>query len=342
VLSPDQFDAPIAHQRYSFEDDAFTLALQRARRALLQIVEREAAVITLHLGLSGAPRPYDLFALQLTTLSVDTPGQALAGARRLIQMSEEFIRGRRLLDTPYIQEMLALQQRVGDPRARSLVEPFGLPVGSFWSTNRGVTYVLRAVEEPTLVIASHEDERMRGLPATPLDLQDPRVLTVLHTRGWLTYRNTRGTIARRLREMEVGALLEAGVDDPPADAQQRRTLIAGSPEARAALQRRPAYRELSELAQRIPPGEDSLQGAQLSVAAGWALSHIVQEPELMGNLIVRFVPDDLDLVAQHSAVRIEAQWGRLSRAFKRHLARRYPSFVAGLALSTAAAAIPPA
>ena len=73
----------------------------------------------------------------------------------------------------------------------------------------------------------------------------------------------------------------------------------------------------------------TLDPAELSVAARWALATPAREPDVVGHLLARFVRYDYRLMAHHHRRIVEAEWGRYSEAKQRYLTATFPYMIQG-------------
>jgi hypothetical protein len=329
ILSPDQSAAPPVYRRFSYEAALIEEVYLRARPALLNLVEHEPVVVEFDPGITFCRAAGDLLGIQAALARVDTPRATLAHTRQLLELGHGLGEKARLLDDGYIDQMLALVKDVGDPRRRPLPPGIRLAVGSLWGDVDGPAYVLRPAAgsaRPTLLIATRPSKIGRGMAVTPLELGEQRVIDVLCQEGLLHYNNAAMLLPKRLGELEIDALLASGEDAPAANSTARRRQLAGSKAAQSALPQ--IYWELDAEQKQVASG-GTLDPAELSVAARWALATPAREPDVVGHLLARFVRYDYRLMAHHHRRIVEAEWDRYSEAKQRYLAKTFPYMIPG-------------
>src|SRR5262249_44377099 len=158
------------------------------------------------------------------------------------------------------------------------------------------------------------------------ELDEQRVVDMLHKEGFLTYANAPVLLRKRLGELEVEALLGAGDEQPAAEGAARRRQLASNAAIQSALP--PLYWELDAEQKRVASG-GALELARLSVEARWALSTPARDPDVVGHLQARFVRYDYRLMAHHHRRIIGAEWGRYSAAKRRYLQATFPYMIQG-------------
>jgi len=329
ILSPDQSAAPPVYRRFSYEAALIEQVYLQARPALLNLVENEPVVVELDAGLTFCRVAGDLLGIQAALARVDTPRATLAHTRELLELGHGLGEKVRLLDDGYIEQMLTLVKDVGDPRRRPLPPGIRLAVGSLWGDVDGSAYVLRPAAgsaRPTLLIATRPSKIGRGMAVTSLELDAPHVIDMLYQEGFLHYNNAAMLLPKRLGELEIDALLVSGEGAPAADAIARRRQLAGNKAAQAALLQ--LYWELDAEQKQVTFG-GTLDPADLSPAARWALATPAREPDVVGHLLARFVRYDYRLMAHHHRRIVEAEWGRYSEAKQRYLAATFPYMIQG-------------
>jgi hypothetical protein len=329
ILSPDQSAAPPVYRRFSYEAALIEQVYLQARPSLLNLVEHEPVVVELDAGITFCRAAGDLLGVQAALARVDTPRATLAHTRQLLELGKGLGEKVRLLDDGYIDQMLTLVHDVGDPRRRPLPPGIRLVVGSLWGDVDGSAYVLRPATgsaRPTLLIATRPSKIGRGMAVTPLELGEPRVIDVLFQEGFLHYNNAAMLLPKRLGELEIDALLASGEAAPAADATARRRQLAGNKAAQDALPQ--LYWELDAEQKQVTFG-GTLDPADLSVAARWALATPAREPDVVGHLLARFVRYDYRLMAHHHRRIVEAEWNRYSEAKQRYLAAIFPYMIQG-------------
>jgi hypothetical protein len=214
--------------------------------------------------------------------------------------------------------MLTLVAEVGDARRRPLPPEMVLGTTSLWADVGGVVYVLRPPADrsgDTIVIASRPDAALARMPVVTLELDEPRVVDVLHEKGYLRFGNEDKLLPRRLADLEQEAILAADLD-LPSDEQARRRLISRSSLVRGGLT--PLYFELDAERKRLESGA-AFEPQHLSPEARWALSTPERDTDIMVNLISRFVRYDERLALHHRRRSIEREWPRFSEAKRRYL-----------------------
>jgi hypothetical protein len=148
------------------------------------------------------------------------------------------------------------------------------------------------------------------------------VVDVLHEAGYLRYGNEEALLAKRIGELEVDALLSAGL--PPLndnDDKVRRRQLSRSAEARGALA--PLYWELDAEQKRLAAG-GRFEPQQLSPEARWALSTPARDTEIIVNLLARFVRYDYRLLLNHQRRSVQGAWERYGEARRRYLLKIAP------------------
>ncbi len=333
ILSPDQATAPPLRRRFSYEAALIEKVYLEAREALLTLVEGEPVVVEMDNGLTFCRNSVDVLGIQAVVARIDTPRDTLAKTRTLLELSQGLAEKSRLLDESYIDRMLELVKVVGDPRRRQLPPGIRLPnagrlLGSLWAEVAGPVYVLRSpAQKPgeTLVVAARPDEALRQFPVVPLELGDPLVVDIFHQEGLLHYNNVVTLLRKRLGELEIEALLAAGVA-PAVDATARRRQFGGAPAAQAALPQ--LYWELDAEQKRQAAGAP-FDPVRLSAEARWALSTPARDAEVVGHLLARFVRYDYRMMALHHRRIIRAEWGRYSEAKRRYLETMFPYMTQG-------------
>jgi hypothetical protein len=329
ILSPDQSAAPPVRRRFSYEAALIEQVYLDARATLLSLVESEPVIVEMDNGVTFCRVAADVLGVTAVVAHVDTPRATLAQTRKLLDLGQGLGEKVRLLDERYIDDMLALVGQVGDPRKRTLPGALRLPVGSLWADVAGTTYVLRPPAGRlgfTLLIATRPGEFGAGVPVTPLEIDDPRVIDVLAQEGYLHFGNAQMLLGKRLGDLEIEALLAAGEAAPAADSLARRRQFASIPAAQTAL---PAlYWELDAQQKRVLAG-GGLNVAQLSVEARWALATPARDADVVGHLLARFVRYDHRLMAHHHRRIIDAEWHRYSEAKRRDLEATFPYMTQG-------------
>src|SRR5829696_8248996 len=329
ILSPDQSAAPPVYRRFSYEAALIEQVYLQARPSLLNLVEHEPVVVELDAGITFCRVAGDLLGIQAALARVDTPRATLAHTRQLLELGHGLGEKVRLLDDGYIDQMLTLVKDVGDPRRRPLPPGIRLSVGSLWGDVDGSAYVLRPAAgstRPTLLIATRPSKIGRGMAVTPLELDEPRVINVLCQEGFLHYNNAAMLLPKRLGELEIDALLACGDAAPASDSTARRRQLAGNKAAQAALPQ--LYWELDAEQKQVTFG-GTLDPADLSVAARWALATPAREPDVVGHLLARFVRYDYRLLAHHHRRIVEAEWDRYSESKQRYLMATFPYMIEG-------------
>jgi len=335
ILSPDQSAAPPIYRRFSYEAALIEQVYLQARPSLLNLVEYEPVVVELDPGITFCRAAADLLGIQAALARVDTPRATLAHTRQLLELGHGLGEKVRLLDDGYIDQMLTLVHDVGDPRRRPLPPGIRLAVGSLWGDVDGSAYVLRPAAgsgRPTLLIATRPSKVGRGMAVTPLELDEPRVIDVLCQEGFLHHNNATMLLPKRLGELEIDALLASGESAPAADGAARRRQLAANKAAQAALPQ--LYWELDAEQKQVTSG-GTLDPADLSVAARWALATPAREPDVVGHLLARFVRYDYRLMAHHHRRIVEAEWGRYSESKQRYLTATFPYMIQGFVHPTA-------
>lgn len=338
ILSPEQAEAPPLRRRFSYEAALIELVYIEAKPTLLHLIADEAALVELDAGLTFCRVPSDLLGISSALARIDTPSGTLDSTRDLLDLALNLGERSRLLDDGYIDQMLALVAKVGDPRRRSLPPDLHLPLGSIWGdlVGAGPVYLLRPERAQPLVIAARPDPALDPARTTVLALDDPAVIGVLHGAGFLHYGRVLEQTRRRLGELEVEALLECD-ELPDADLTRRRRQIINSPSVRQALP--PLYWELDGLQKHLTHGSP-LEPQQLSLEARWALSLPVREADVLGHLLARFVRYDYRLLAQHLRRDVQFQWVNYSAAKRRYLERMFPYIKQGFVQAPEATAAP--
>jgi hypothetical protein len=329
ILSPDQSAAPPIHRRFSYEAALVEQVYLQARPSLLNLVEYEPVVAELDPGITFCRAAGDLLGIQAALARVDTPRATLAHTRQLLELGHGLGEKVRLLDDGYIDQMLALVKDVGDPRRRPLPPGIRLPVGSLWADVDGSAYVLRPAAgsaRPTLLISTRPSKAGRGMAVTPLELDEPRVVDVLCQEGFLHYNNATMLLPKRLGELEIDALLASGELAPADDSSARRRQLASNKAAQDALPQ--LYWELDAEQKQVNTG-GTLNPAELSVAARWALATPAHDPDVVGHMLSRFVRFDYRLLVHHHRRIVEAEWSRYSQAKQRYLMATFPYMIQG-------------
>lgn len=320
VLSPDQADAPVIWRRYSYEAPLIGRVYEEARGTLLNLIEHEPIIVEIDNGLTFCRAASDLLGVQRAAVCLETPRDTLAKSQRLLGMATGLAERARLLDDDYIDEMLALVGQVGDPRKRPLPPEIAVGVRSLWAEVDGAAYVLRPPEGQagdTIVIATRPDSALARLPVTALELDAPRVVDVLHEAGYLRYGNEQALLEKRIGELEIDALLTAGVTPlDEDDGASRRRQLSRSAEARAALP--PLYWELDAEQKRRAAG-GRFEPQHLSPEARWALSTPARDTEIIVNLLARFVRYDYRLLLNHQRRSVQGAWERYGEAKRRYI-----------------------
>ncbi|HEU4322367.1 MAG TPA: DUF6638 family protein [Roseiflexaceae bacterium] len=336
VLSPEQAEAPPLRRRFSYEAALIELIYLEAKPTLLHLIASEAALVELDGGLTFCRVPSDLLGITSALARIDTPSGTLDSTRDLLDLALDLGERSRLLDDGYIDQMLALVAKVGDPRRRTLPPDLHLPVGSLWAdlVGAGPAYVLRPERAQPIVIAARPDPGLDPARSTVLALDDPAVIGVLLGAGFLHYRQTLDQARRRLGELEIDALLGCG-EQPDADLNRRRRQIVNSPAVRQALP--PLYWELDGVHKRLSNG-GPLEPEQLSLEARWALALPTRDADVMGHLMARFIRYDYRLLAQHLRRDVQFQWSGYSEAKQRYLERMFPYIKQGFVQAPEAAA----
>jgi hypothetical protein len=126
--------------------------------------------------------------------------------------------------------------------------------------------------------------------------------------------------------LELDALLAAGEERPSSDGPARRRQLASNPAVQAALP--PLYWELDAAQKQLTAG-GSLAPEGMSVEARWALSTPARDPDIVGNLLSRFVRCDYRLLAHHHRRIVAAEWSRYSPAKRRYLETTFPYMTQG-------------
>src|SRR5262245_61790776 len=272
ILSPDQAAAPPVRRRFSYEAALIEQVYIEARSTLLNLVEYEPVVVELDGGLTFCRSSADVLGIHAALARIDTPRGTLEKSRALLELAHGLGQKVRLLDDGYIDQMLALAREVGDPRRRPLPPGIHMTVGSLWAEVAGTVYVLRppaGKQGSTMLIATKPDKLGRGMPVVSLELDEARVVDMLHKEGFLTYANGPMLLRKRLGELEVEALLTAGDEQPAPEGAARRRQLAGNGAIQSALPQ--LYWELDAEQKRVAVG-GALEPARLSVEARWALS----------------------------------------------------------------------
>ncbi|HEU5014183.1 MAG TPA: DUF6638 family protein [Roseiflexaceae bacterium] len=320
ILSPDQASAPPVRRRFSYEAALIEQVYIAARPTLLSLVADEPVVVEMDNGMTFCRSASDVLGIRGVTARVDTPRGTLDKTRDLLQLSHGFSEQARILDDSYIEQMLALSKEIGDPRKRVLPPGMHQQIGSLWAEVAGVVYVLRAADNRTLVIATKLDGSMQAAQLTALEIDSQAVVDALHAHGFLRYVNVDALVQRRLREMEIDALLHA--DETPAnDDVARRRQLNGSASAQRALSS--LYWELDREQKQRAAGSP-FDPQRMSIMARWALSTPTQDADVVGNLQARFVRYDYRLLAHHHRRIINAEWDNYSEAKKRYLTTLFP------------------
>jgi len=326
ILSPDQAEAPPVRRRFSYEAALIELVYLEARPTLLDLIEHEPVLAELDGGLTFCRVPSDLLVLNEAIARVDTPQGTLDHSRDLLDLARGLGERARLLDDGYIDQMLALVAKVGDPRRRRFPPELRLPVGSLWAelAGSGPAYVLRPAKGQPIVIAARPDPGLDPARATVLALDDPAVVGVLHGAGFLHYTHLEQQVRRRLDELEVDSLLSLG--EQPEQGQARRRQLSKRADIRQVLP--PLYWELDGVQKRLAGGSP-LEPQRLSTEARWALSLPVREADVLGHLMARFVRYDYRLLVQHLRRDVQFQWASYSEAKRRYLEREFPYMTQG-------------
>lgn len=342
ILSPDQVAAPIVRRRFSYEADAIESVYLDARPTLLSLVESEPVIVELDSGLAFCRTASDVLGIHAVTPHIDTARATLDQSRQLLELGRGLAEKVRLLDDSYIDQMLALATQVGDPRKRVLPPPLRLAVASLWAEVGGTTYVLRppaGLRANVLLIATRPGNVARASGVTPLEIDEPQVVTLLQQQGYIHYDNAQLLLPKRLAELETEALLAIGEEAPARDAAVRRRQLASNPSVRGALP--PLYWELDALQKQWATGV-ALNPGKLSIEARWALATPACEAEVVGHLIARFVRFAHRAMALHHRRIIGAEWERYSPAKQRYLTANFPYMSQGFVRAPAPEAQPAA
>jgi hypothetical protein len=329
ILSPDQASASLLRRRFSYEAALMEKVYLEARSTVLNLIERESVIVELDNGLTFCRTAVDVLNIQAALARIETPGGTLAKSRQLLELAYALGEKARLLDDGYIDQMLALVKDVGDPRRRPLPSGLRVAVGSLWAMVAGAVYVLRppaSRPSETLVVATRVENALRGLPALAIELDDPLLVDLLCEAGFLRYGNEGTLLRKRLNELEVDALLNAGEAAPAADAAARRRQLASNAAAQAALP--PLYWELDAEQKRLAAGS-AFDPRRLSVEARWALVTPARDADVVGHLLARFVRYDHRLMTHHHRRIVRAEWSRYSEAKRRYLEATYPYITQG-------------
>lgn len=320
VLSPDQQEAPAIWRRYSYEAPLIGRVYEEARGTLLSLIEHEPIIAEIDNGLTFCRAPSDLLGAGRAAVRLETPRDTLTKSQRLLGMARELGERARLLDDEHIDGMLALVAEVGDARRRPQPPEIAMELRSFWAEVDGAAYVLRPPDGQTgdtIVIATRPDGALARLPVVALELDEPRVVDVLHEAGYLRYGNEQALLAKRVGDLEVEALLEAGLEPlSENDDKVRRRQLSRSAEARAALP--PLYWELDAEQKRLAGG-GRFEPQQLSPEARWALSTPARDTEIIVSLLARFVRYDYRLLLNHQRRSVGGAWERYGKAKRRYL-----------------------
>jgi hypothetical protein len=337
VLSPDQGAAPPIRRRFSYEAALLEEVYLQARPTLLNLVEHEPVVVEMDGGLTFCRVAADLLGVQAALARIDTPRDTLSRTRELLELGHRLGEKARLLDDGYVDQMLALVKEVGDPRRRPLPNGIRLPVSSLWAEVDGMAYLLRspaAARGNTLLIATRPGSPPRGMPVVMLEIDAPSVVDALYAEGFLHYRNVPTLLPKRLGELEVEALLAAGIDTPAAAGVARRRQLAGQRAAQDALA--PLSWELDAAQKRAAAG-GAIDPAALSVEARWALATPARDADVVGHLLARFVRFDHRLMVHHHRRIIDAEWERYGATKRRYLEAAFPYMTQGFVVSPAPA-----
>lgn len=329
ILSPDQAGTPPLRRRFSYEAPLIEMVYLEARETLLNLVDREPVVVELDSGLTFCRNAVDVLGIQSAVARIDTPRGTLQHSRTLLEMASKLVEKTRLLDESYIDQMLELVKVAGDPRKRSLPPGLRVSIGSLWAEVAGSIYVLRppaGKSGDVLIVATRPDDALRQFPVVALDLDSESVVERLHEEGFLRYGNIPALLRKRLDELELDALLTAGVEGPATAGAARRRQLAGSPAAQAALPH--LYWELDTTQKQHAAGAP-FNPRRLSVEGRWALSAPARDPDVIGHLQARFVRYDYRLMAHHHRRIIRAEWSRYSEAKRRYLETTFPYMTQG-------------
>lgn len=228
LVAAAQRDMPVWWPVHSFEMALRDAAFRRLGATLELILERQVLVGEIGARPAVPLRAEQLLGVEEFTLTLDTPGHALA---ELGRMDESLARVTDqpdlLLDEARIDGLVARAQEMaaalGDAAEGGLTGPLevGLEVGSFWTAAFGGVYRL-AARPPILVLAG---ARNSGGDVETVRLTDPGLIDRLHASGFLTY--DMSLIEQRTRELEEWSLAQAGVDPGTMDDATRRRTVAG-------------------------------------------------------------------------------------------------------------------
>ncbi|MBA3946393.1 MAG: hypothetical protein H0X37_17750 [Herpetosiphonaceae bacterium] len=338
ILSPDQAEAPLIRRRFSYESPLIEQVYLQAKESLLHLIDAEAVVVELDSGLAFCRSAVDVLAIKQVEARLTTPRDTIGKTRLLLERAAGFHEQSRILDDQYIDEMLALVKEVGDPRRQPLPPELILQIGSVWADVAGDVYVLRlpsSRKTDALVITASADDGLKQLPVTPLQLDNPALVDVLHATGLLHYVREEALLQKRLVDLEREALLVAGeAKHAPNDAERRRQ-IARNATAQAALPQ--LYWELDGEVKRLHAGA-TFDVQRLSVAARWALSAPTRDADVMVHLLTRFVPYDYALLIHHHPGIVQMEWPSYSEAKRRYLEANFPYLVQSF-VETAAAPV---
>ncbi len=329
ILSPDQAEAPLIRRRFSYESPLIEQVYLQARASLLHLIDSEAVVVEFDSGLAFCRGAVDVLAIKQVEAQLTTARDTVGKTRMLLAHGAGLHEQSRILDDQYIDEMLALVKEVGDPRRQPLPPELQLAVGSVWADVAGDVYVLRlsnSRKTDALVITAQADEGLKQLPVTPLRLDNPALVDLLHLTGFLQYAHdaSLSLLLKRLGDLEREALLVAGeAKHAPNDAERRRQ-IARNTAAQAALPQ--LYWELDGEVKRLHAGA-SFDAQRLSVGARWALSAPTRDADVMVHLLTRFVPYDYAQLIHHHPGIVQAEWPRYGEAKRRYLEANFPYLV---------------
>lgn len=228
LVAAAQRDMPVWWPVHSFELALRDAAFRRLGATLELLLERQLLVGEIGARPAVPLRAEQLLGVEELTLTLDTPGHALAELGRMDEsLARLTAQPDLLLDEARIDGLVARAQEMaaalGDAAEGGLTGPLevGLEVGSFWTAAFGGVYRL-AARPPILVLAG---ARNTGGDVETVRLTDPGLIDRLHASGFLTYDTSQ--VEQRTRELEEWSLAQAGVDPGTMDDATRRRTVAG-------------------------------------------------------------------------------------------------------------------
>jgi len=305
IVSPRQREARLLRPTFSFDPRLLAEAHTANERLVARLAPREALFGELEDDVDFLREPSDLLLVGRATLSLASFNGSLADIDRLTQLSDDLGEADNLLRDDYVNEMLALLERLGEAYVPGLrTAPVCVSAESFACELFGGAYVLRSADASgrrTLLIHGEGGTVTNSGNLTLVSKDSPSLPDVLHERGYVSYLAEAEVLQRRLRQLEDDLLVSQDVPLIPLDPVLRKKELVAREGALPSW-----YWELRELLKQSAVGNADPEEAteSLSSEAKLRVASPCRQGAAVGHLLAELDPSDYARLFRYNAPKL--------------------------------------